>query len=707
MIAIIVGLGAVVFLVVAIVTIGIRSGRRRESNLTPERIKAMAEGKTKRLLTRPAEDTFFESFPEDFDSLDDEPEERRRSLRPSLGKSSGKGSEGKASGTKGSGQRSGGRKKRGDEWGDSADDYDDDYWTRVRDEESGGPADGTQSAPRPAGQSSPAGSSDAPPPPLPTRQSKNLADLVESGRATPSTAGAEDKTVRFPGPGATPAGAKPGLTPAGAPPGLRPNAAASPPAAQAQQPGAAARPASGRPGAAAGAPRPGHAPAGGPAGRPAPAAGPASRQPTGPGGAPRQPREGRSSRPGPRPGAAPARPTPLADPIGAGSGRPGSDPLTTAPRPAAASAGPDALGTGAHRRTPVDPLTTGPRAGDALAEPIAQPRADALADPLTTGPRPVPGPDALGTGAHRRTPADPLSTAPRPAAAAARADALDPLGAAGAARRTGEARGRRAQGGPSPASGSFPGAPAVSGSFPPTPAATPESGTAEPRRSPSEPFPAMPPASATPAGLMPDPPARSARRTPTPTGPVPAGTPLPETGVFSLPPVGSGSPTPAAGTPLPPAPTPTPQAGWPAVRDVLDDEPPPAASSRETWATSGYQTSFRDGYRPRPAAPVGSAGSSYEVSPGWATIDDSDTVTGSAKPDAGGDDVLSGRSYTIGGTGSPSAPLAWPEREPQAGLPSYTEKPGDAASSDAKTTKPRGRRGAHRGADPDYPDYYR
>ena len=60
MIAIIVGLGAVVFLVVAIVTIGIRLGRRRESNLTPERIKAMAEGKTKRLLTRPAEDTFFE-----------------------------------------------------------------------------------------------------------------------------------------------------------------------------------------------------------------------------------------------------------------------------------------------------------------------------------------------------------------------------------------------------------------------------------------------------------------------------------------------------------------------------------------------------------------------------------------------------------------------------------------------------------------------
>lgn len=95
------------------------------------------------------------------------------------------------------------------------------------------------------------------------------------------------------------------------------------------------------------------------------------------------------------------------------------------------------------------------------------------------------------------------------------------------------------------------------------------------------------------------------------------------------------------------------------------------------------------------------------MSPGWATIDDADTVTGSAKPDAGGDDLLSGRSYTIGGTGSPSAPLAWPEREPQAGLPSYTEKTGDTASSDPKNTKPRGRRGAHRGADPDYPDYYR
>jgi len=132
MIAIILGLGAVVFLVVAVVTIGIRSGRRRESNLPPERIKAMAEGKIKRTLTRPVEDTFFESFPEGFDSLDDDEKkkERPRPSRPSTGNRSG--------------QRAGGRKNRGvDEWGDS-DDYDDDYWSRVRADEGG--FDGTAAA---------------------------------------------------------------------------------------------------------------------------------------------------------------------------------------------------------------------------------------------------------------------------------------------------------------------------------------------------------------------------------------------------------------------------------------------------------------------------------------------------------------------------------------------------------------------------------
>ncbi|MFO7253849.1 MAG: hypothetical protein DIU60_024165 [Actinomycetes bacterium] len=200
---------------------------------------------------------------------------------------------------------------------------------------------------------------------------------------------------------------------------------------------------------------------------------------------------------------------------------------------------------------------------------------------------------------------------------------------------------------------------------------------------------------------MPDPPARQGRH----AAPASAGgAQPPKPGLYSLP-SASGAATPAAGSPPPPAAAsspPTPHGGWPAVRDVLDDDPPPASSSRETWATSGYQTSFREGYRP--GGSVGSAGSSYEVSPGWATIDDADTVTGSAKP--GGEDLLSGPSYTLGGGGSPSAPLAWPEGEPRAGLPSYTEPSGDAAP-DAKRAKPRGRRGAHRAPDPDYPDYYR
>jgi len=164
------------------------------------------------------------------------------------------------------------------------------------------------------------------------------------------------------------------------------------------------------------------------------------------------------------------------------------------------------------------------------------------------------------------------------------------------------------------------------------------------------------------------------------------------------------------------------------VRDVLDDDPPPSSSSRETWSTAGYQTSFTDGYgssRPStPTGPVGSAGSSYEVSPGWATIDDSDTVTGPtrasgtptgpsaavSRPDGTpSDDVLSGGYYGIDRGGSPAAPVAWPERDGQGSWPSYKELYGDAESDDTEKTiqTPRGRRGSHRTPDAEYPDYYR
>jgi len=768
MTAIIVGLGAVVFLVVAVVGIGIRSGRRRESNLSPERIKAMAEGKVKRKLTRPVEDTFFESFPEGFDSLDDEPE-RPRASRPSTGNRSG--------------QRAGGRKNRGaDEWGDS-DDYDDDYWSRVRADEDGfgGSIAAQKGAPRPADEPASAGKGERGPAagqaPLPTRPGKNLADLVETARATPSSAAAEEKTVRFSSqPGATPAGALPGMSPPGsATGGAKPAGPGARNAGPAARPGPGARPgpaggpgprpgAPNRPGAAAGRPASGpgaRQPMGGPAGG---GTGPMTPGATGPGSAVpgSRKREGRGSR-GARPAAASARPDPLADPLGTTGSRRAADPLATGPRPAASAN--DPLGASGSRRTG-DPLATGPRPAASASDPLATgPRPAASAsDPLATGPRPA------------ASVSDPLATGPRPAAASARPDPLaDPLGVTSSRRSGGRRGSRRAPAGPfqegrggatsapldtgrrgssdasptttGPLAGSASGSrssesPAATGPFPgtrppgsvtpgaPDPLAVPgapEVGMPEPRRSPSEPFPAMPPASATPAGLMADPPAATTgRRTPTPTGPAPSSAALPETGVFSMPPIAPAASAAPAATPA--ATTPSAQPGWTGIRDILDDDPPPAASSRETWSAAsaaGYQTSFSDGpgsSRPTPpVGSVGSAGSSYEVSPGWATIDEADTTgpspasataTGPApavsRPDGpGGDDVLSGGYYGIEGGGSPSAPVAWPERDGQGNWPSYKELYGDTESPGPEKTT-RGRHGGRRRAsDPDFPDYYR
>ncbi|HEY9524243.1 MAG TPA: hypothetical protein VIR33_13455, partial [Thermopolyspora sp.] len=185
----------------SVVILGMRSMKRRESNLPPERLRAMAEGKTKRTSTRPAEDTFFESFPKGFDAFE-EPQRGLSRQRP------------RPAGTR-PGPRVAARGRRGvDEWGDT-DDYDDDYWTRVRADEGGfgGSIAAKKGASRPVDPSDPDGApveraeqKDKIDPNAATVQaslpnrSKGLADLVETARATPSSAAAEQKTLMFSAP---------------------------------------------------------------------------------------------------------------------------------------------------------------------------------------------------------------------------------------------------------------------------------------------------------------------------------------------------------------------------------------------------------------------------------------------------------------------------------------------------------------------------
>ncbi|MFD1120823.1 hypothetical protein, partial [Sphaerisporangium aureirubrum] len=136
MIAVIFGLVAVVLLVLMVVAFGMRSMNRRESNLPPERLRKMAEqaeDPNAKRPGRPAEETFFESFPEGFDAFQ-EPERATARLRPGNGRPASRpaGRPGGRSAPRGKGASHSARGRRGvDEWGD-ADDYDDDYWTRVR-----------------------------------------------------------------------------------------------------------------------------------------------------------------------------------------------------------------------------------------------------------------------------------------------------------------------------------------------------------------------------------------------------------------------------------------------------------------------------------------------------------------------------------------------------------------------------------------------
>ncbi|WP_326824208.1 hypothetical protein [Streptosporangium sp. NBC_01756] len=149
--------------------------------------------------------------------------------------------------------------------------------------------------------------------------------------------------------------------------------------------------------------------------------------------------------------------------------------------------------------------------------------------------------------------------------------------------------------------------------------------------------------------------------------------------------------------------------GWPAANtaDILDD-PGPSYNS--------YQSPVYD------APPA----TSYEVRPGWATIDD-DALTGPtpaiSTPTGPSRSVSSYEDRTAegrpgGGYGydphqrsTPATPAVWPEPASGAGdgantnWPSYGDLYGTAPTPDGQGHSDS--RGNHRTQEPDYPDYYR
>jgi hypothetical protein len=227
------------------------------------------------------------------------------------------------------------------------------------------------------------------------------------------------------------------------------------------------------------------------------------------------------------------------------------------------------------------------------------------------------------------------------------------------------------------------------------------------------------------------------------------GSPGPNTGTGPLPPMSPMGPTTSGGFPATPSadpfaasyqtrpeprrPQPEPHkavsdnpwaqatapqsGGWPATpstADILDDPGPASYSS--------YQTPVYNG-------PPASA--SYEVSAGWATIDEDSitgptpavsTPTGPSRTVPPHDHSADPRSGATGGYGyepprptTPGAPAAWSEPPVPAGSdgaswPTYGDLYG--AGPEPATAAPDGRDRAnrgnhHRSQEPDYPDYYR
>ncbi|MGW4637305.1 hypothetical protein ACWEN6_02200 [Sphaerisporangium sp. NPDC004334] len=692
MIAVIFGLVAVVLLVLMVVAFGMRSMNRRESNLPPERLEKLAkqaEDPSAKRPGRPAEETFFESFPEGFDAFT-EPERATARLRPG-GNKAGARPAGRPGGRPAPrGKQASSRGRRGvDEWGD-ADDYDDDYWTRVRADDGafGGTIAARVGASRPdvASPSSEAAKPPAPKnkdevdanaatvqAPLPTR-SPGRSGVAEPSRASAppssSDAAAADRTVAFSAP--VPAPSSPAAPPAAVPAASAADVLGA--IGSAQSPGRTRR--GSRPDPAdplgitdTGRAKPRRRPesGGGDPGRPAAPGRPAEpRRRTGAG------------RPAEAGRAASGRPEPArSDPPANG---PRVDPLTTQPR--------------------IDPLSTGPLAG-------AHPTGSLANDPLSSGP--------LSGGAASR---DPLS-------------ARDPLGGspAGRAPSGGAVSGAATSRGPLPTGpGSRQAGSGSTGSRP--------GGPLDGSRAATGPF----DASRSSTGSYEAP---RAGGSPRGTGPHPA------SGSFGAAGDSRGS-TPNSATGEFPA-SPAADQSWPArpaypapgTYDILDGPTSSAASSGETWKASDYQLPSYEGYAAgTPAVP---SAPSYEVRPGWATIDDSDAAGGPTPPagmpagssrgpqaydaPAGrpsrGDDARpgpGGQGQGYGGgyeadrassSGATSGSWAQPQQNNTGGSwPSYGELYGTAAGGtedptiqSSKGTPSRG--GHRRPTDTDYPDYYR
>jgi hypothetical protein len=658
MIAVIFGLVAVVLLVLVVVALGMRSMNRRESNLPPERLRKMAEqadDPNAKRPGRPAEETFFESFPEGFDAFT-EPERATARLRPGNGRPASRpaGRPGGRSAPRGKAASHSARGRRGvDEWGD-ADDYDDDYWSRVRADD--GAFGGTIAArmgtsrpdlptpgnpdPRPAAakpapkekkeqvdpeattvqaplpsrpvradqaparsgraEQSPlparAGLADQPPPPV--RAPSGLADLVE--RSSPASAAAAERTVTFPAP-VPPVPATPAPDVLGAP-----------------QPSARTR-------------RPTRPDPADPLGLADNRAKPRRRTETGdPGrGAPRpaEPRRSDGRR-------APVGTTPPRGMAAARADAGHTGPRATPGRVPADPQGDPLTSTQPGVALPVDPLSSGSFPSGSVNRGLSP------KNPLATGPV---GGDPLGTG--------PLET--RPAAydtpGGARGNGPIPRTAPGNAGNSGS-YGRDPRGGPAPATGRGTGG--------------------DPRGGRTDEFPARQSWPAQPA--------------------------YPATGSY----------------------------------DILDGPEPAASGSNETWRASDYQMPSYDGgggYAAREGHPAESAyplsASSYEVRPGWATIDDGDTTISAPTPSLGvpatpsrrpgyeaprtpGGDPGRPADTTAPGTGSGS----WPAPPQNAGgsWPSYSEQYGtNGSGADEPPQATRSRGGHHRVGDPEYPDYYR
>jgi len=687
MTAVIVGLAAIVLLVLTIVALGMRSMSRRESALTPERIKAMAENKGPK-PRRP--EAFFESFPEDFDSLDDEGDRQKQS-KSKQSSSSRKGA--KSSGRQGRGaQRAGKPASRGrrgvDEWGEP-DDYDDEYWTRMRADEGlddgiAAKSHGLRDEPqreRTPGSADPNAATVVTPLPQRPVKAKDQGEPVRSAASI-----AEQKTMTFSAPppesfaGAGTATDEPaGAYPSSAEPSRTPSSFATEPPAAASSSGTGTT--TGPIGA--GSTGPFGAVTGGPLQQPA--TGPASgsfetRDPlsgTGPQPADGAPSSARTARRRSRRSA--ARPTggsPLETGRTGGSfdTARGTGPFeTVSPTTPAAStpAGSHASGTSSGAFDAV--RGTGPFETVSPTTPAASTPAGSHASGTSSGAF-----DAVrGTGPFETvSPTTPAASTPAGSHASGTSsgafDAVRGTGAFESVSRT-------------------PGDPFTTGD-----------GSAEPTGAPtSRPaggsFDTWPAYGTSTAG----------------TGPMPAYGASPGTTGPDVPPAGA-----AAGESRAPA-----EPTW--SGDILDD-PEPATGPwprPDTYQTPAYgysAGSTGDSSYGSPA--TGSSyeppsGTTYEVSTGWATIDDADTIdrpstaTGpspavgpyqasyeipSGPPQAAqpGYGASEGQQY---GTGPQPA---WPAQNTSGSWPSYQEVSGE-------TPGPTARQGGHRKPDPDYPDYYR